>query len=73
MDAAGIGSAIRHRRSLLGLTQQETADLAGIARKTLSDLEHGNGPRGATLSNAIAVCGVLGLSLRVVDGADSPE
>lgn len=39
--ASGLGSAIADRRSELGLTQQQLAERAGIARPTLGNIERG--------------------------------
>ena len=39
--ASGLGPAIADRRSELGMTQQELADSAGIARPTLGNIERG--------------------------------
>jgi len=37
-----IGRRVKRNRLERNLTQQETADLAGISRPTVSDLERGN-------------------------------
>jgi HTH-type transcriptional regulator / antitoxin HipB len=39
--AASVGPAIRSYREEAGLTQQELADMAGLHRSYLSDLEQG--------------------------------
>jgi DNA-binding XRE family transcriptional regulator len=39
--AAGIGPAIRHYREEAGLTQEQLAEMAGLNRTYLSDLEQG--------------------------------
>lgn len=62
-----IGTTIRQRRLLLGLTQERVASLAGVGRRTVSDLETSRGNRGTTLSKAVDVCNVLGLELFVGD------
>ncbi|HTV17105.1 MAG TPA: helix-turn-helix transcriptional regulator [Polyangiaceae bacterium] len=41
--AASVGQAIRAYREEAGLTQQELADMAGLHRSYLSDLEQGKG------------------------------
>jgi len=38
-----IGRAIRRRRQTLKITQSVLADISGVARHTISDLESGNG------------------------------
>ena len=40
-SAASVGPAIRSYREQAGLTQQQLADLAGLNRSYLSDLEQG--------------------------------
>jgi DNA-binding XRE family transcriptional regulator len=40
-SAAGIGPAIRHYREEAGLTQEQLAEMAGLNRTYLSDLEQG--------------------------------
>jgi HTH-type transcriptional regulator/antitoxin HipB len=39
--AASVGPAIRHYREEAGLTQDQLADMAGLNRTYLSDLEQG--------------------------------
>jgi transcriptional regulator with XRE-family HTH domain len=39
--AASVGPAIRHYREQAGLTQAELADMAGLNRSYLSNLEQG--------------------------------
>ena len=73
MSHKDIGSEIRKRRRLLGLTQVTTAELAGVGRRTLVDLESGRGSRGATLEKVRAICSVLGLELIVIDAQTLAE
>jgi DNA-binding XRE family transcriptional regulator len=40
-SAAGVGPAIRHYREEAGLTQAQLAEMAGLNRTYLSDLEQG--------------------------------
>lgn len=40
-NAASIGQAIRHYREAAGLTQAELAEMAGLHRSYLSELEQG--------------------------------
>ncbi|NVM95463.1 helix-turn-helix domain-containing protein [Arthrobacter wenxiniae] len=63
MDAAQIGAALRARRHALDLTQVETADLADISPRVLSDLE--NGRETVRLDILAAVANALGLSLNL--------
>jgi transcriptional regulator with XRE-family HTH domain len=64
-DYTTIARAIKDQRRSLALTQTETADLAGIERRTLSQFESGAGTRGITLRNLLAVAEVLGLRIQV--------
>ncbi|MGO4384677.1 helix-turn-helix domain-containing protein [Specibacter sp. RAF43] len=63
MDAAQLGAALRARRRELHLTQSETADLADISTRVLSDLE--NGRETVRLDIVTAVSSALGLALTV--------
>lgn len=61
MDVAELGAALRTRRRALNLTQSETADLADISTRVLSDLE--NGRETVRLDILAAVATALGMSL----------
>lgn len=61
MDVVELGAALRARRRALNLTQNETADLADISTRVLSDLE--NGRETVRLDILTAVVGALGMSL----------
>lgn len=61
MDVAELGAALRARRRSLNLTQSETADLADISTRVLSDLE--NGRETVRLDILTAVTAALGMSL----------
>jgi len=61
MDAAQLGATVRARRRELRLTQSETADLADISTRVLSDLE--NGRETIRLDILTAVANALGLSI----------
>lgn len=63
MDAAQLGAVLRARRRELALTQVETADLADISTRVLSDLE--NGRETVRLDILAAVANALGLSLNL--------
>ena len=56
-----FGSAVKDRREALGLTQEEFAELAGIHRTYLSDIERGT--RNVSLLNIERVA--MALSLRI--------
>lgn len=61
MEVAQLGAALRARRRDLNLTQNETADLADISTRVLSDLE--NGRETVRLDILTAVAAALGMSL----------
>lgn len=61
MDVLELGSALRARRQALNLTQNETADLADVSTRVLSDLE--NGRETVRLDILTAVATALGMSL----------
>lgn len=63
MDVVELGAALRARRRALNLTQNETADLADISTRVLSDLE--NGRETVRLDILTAVVGALGMSLNL--------
>ena len=63
MDAAQLGAILRARRRELDLTQSDTADLADISIRVLSDLE--NGRETVRLDILSAVANALGLSLNL--------
>jgi y4mF family transcriptional regulator len=62
---AAAGAIIRARRTAKGLSQQTLADMAGVSRKFLIDLEAGHDR--AELGKTLAVTAALGLSLAVTD------
>ena len=61
MNVLELGSALRARRQALNLTQNETADLADVSTRVLSDLE--NGRETVRLDILTAVATALGMSL----------
>ncbi len=54
-----IGRRVRRKRLEGNFTQQETADLAGISRTTVSDLERGNPFEILTLIQILRVLNAL--------------
>ncbi|MDW3684113.1 helix-turn-helix transcriptional regulator [Cupriavidus sp. CV2] len=65
MNAYLLGAAIQRKRSALGLTQQQLADMAGLSRQSLNGIEHGT--VNATLDSLGKLLDVLGLALEVSD------
>lgn len=58
--AAEIGANVSAWRRMLGLTQAELADRAGVSRETLSRLENGDGAVSLnTVLNILHIFGVL--------------
>lgn len=59
------GELLKHlRKDLLGITQQRYADLVGISRRTLSDIENGKAQPSTTILNQVFK--PLGLKLALV-------
>ncbi len=66
MDVAELGAALRSRRKALNLTQNETADLADISTRVLSDLENGRETVRLDILSAVATALGMSLSLKVL-------
>lgn len=66
-EAADLGELIRIRRQMMKLSQQRLADLAGVGRRFVGELEAGKPT--VELGKTLAACRALGLSLtlRVFD------
>jgi len=63
ISSQSIGDSIRERRRILGLGQQDVAELAGISLHTLHNLERSKG--NPTLEVLTKVLEVLGLELQL--------
>lgn len=61
MSPKEIGAEIRRRRQRLRLTQEDAADLAGVNRRLISEVERGLAS--VTLRNLISICQAVGLEL----------
>jgi len=59
--AADIGKLTRDARKELGMTQQRFADLAGVGRRFLSELE--GGKASLEIGRVLAVCKAAGIDL----------
>lgn len=68
MDAAELGATLRARRKTLQLTQSETADLADVSTRVLSDLENGRETVRLDILTAVATALGMSLSLQVMLG-----
>ena len=54
-----VGTVIKERRTLLGISQQDLADFSGIGISTIKDLERGVGnPSMKTLKKILDVVGL---------------
>lgn len=61
VDSVTYGATMRQRRRALSLNQQQVADVAGVNRRVVGELERGKG--GVRLEIALSVALVLGLDL----------
>lgn len=56
-------ASLKQRRQLLGVTQEQLAELSGVALRTIKEIERGQGnPTIATLSK---IADVLGLEIKL--------
>ncbi|MEA2024325.1 MAG: type II toxin-antitoxin system Y4mF family antitoxin [Actinomycetota bacterium] len=60
-----VGALVRQRRKALRVDQQTVADLAGVSRKLVSDIERGKPT--VRMDGLLAVLAAIGLTLEVVD------
>lgn len=60
-NASDLGTLVREARKTRGLSQQEFADLAGVGRRFVSDLESGKGT--VEMDKALLVARSIGLVL----------
>ena len=58
-----LGKLLSERRKAMGLTQQDFADLAGVGRRFLSELE--NGKERAEIGKVLRVVQALGIDLAI--------
>lgn len=68
IDALDIGYAIKDRRSQLGLTQAQVAEMSGVSKRCLWSLELGRNP-GVQFNKLASVLEALGLELAIADGS----
>jgi y4mF family transcriptional regulator len=62
MHLKDIGTKIKERRSILGITQKDLADISGVGLRTIKDIETGGNPSLATL---MKITDVLGLEIEL--------
>ena len=58
-----IGKLLKHHRKRAGLTQLVLADLAGVGKTTVFDIEHGKAT--VQLDSLLAVLGVLNIRIEL--------
>lgn len=68
LDPASLGLAIRERRKAARMTQEVTASLCGVSKKTLIKIEKGGD---VYLSTLLQVMKALGLHLQLVQEVGS--
>lgn len=66
-----LGAAIRQRRKLAGLDLTAAAELLGVSRRLLIELEHGR--REASIATVLRMCSALGLEIHCVPRGTSRE
>lgn len=66
---AVLGAAVRAARTSAGLRLQDAAELLGVAKQTLQDLE--TGKPGVSIGRAIEMAAGLGATLLVVPSAQA--
>ncbi|MGE5403013.1 MAG: helix-turn-helix domain-containing protein [Ignavibacteriales bacterium] len=63
MNKEKLGNYIKTRRSFLGISQSDLAEIAGISLRSLKDIETGKG--NPTLEQLTKITGPLGLVIKV--------
>lgn len=63
MDADQLGSMIRTHRKAAGLSQLELADMAGVGKTTVFDVEKGK--ESVRLNTLLKILKVLGIKLKL--------
>jgi y4mF family transcriptional regulator len=60
-SVSDIGARVKDARKAMGMTQQRFADLAGVGRRFLIELEHGK--HSLEIGRVLAVCQAAGLKI----------
>lgn len=63
MHVSVIYNTIKERRSLLGISQQDLADISGVGLRTIKEIETGKG--NPSVHTLLKILDVLGLTLDV--------
>lgn len=61
MHLVDICNKIKERRSLLGITQQDLADISGVGLRTIKEIETGKG--NPSINTLLKILDVLGMEL----------
>ena len=61
MHLSNIDAKIKERRSLLGITQQDLADISGVGVRTIKDIETNKG--NPSIHTLLKIVDVLGMEL----------
>jgi y4mF family transcriptional regulator len=70
-SVSDVGTAIRAERKAKGMTQQQFADLAGVGRRFLSELESGKPT--SEIGKVLKVAAAVGLRLMIVPVSQTNE
>jgi y4mF family transcriptional regulator len=71
MNKSELGNKIRERRSELGITQEDLAELSETSSKTVREIEKGKGnPRFDTVMAILAVLGLVLLLSSLSNNSD---
>ena len=63
MHLENIYKKIQERRSLLGITQQDLADISGVGLRTIKEIEIGRG--NPSINTLLKILGVLGMEFDI--------
>ena len=66
-----LGQVIRARRTQSNLRLEDAAQLCGVAKQTLMNIEHGHST--SQLTTILQVCNALGLQLRILPWQENNE
>ncbi len=64
MHYSDICHKIKNRRSLLGITQQDLADISGVGLRTIKEIETGKG--NPSVNTLVKILNALGMELDVM-------
>lgn len=70
MDIFSIGDAVRQKRRDMGYTQQRLAEMSGMSRTRINQLEAGHA-FDMKLGSIASILEVLGMSLRLSEARDA--